>query len=424
MTRRLLRFGAAVMTTLLALGVLWQFRTVLVYVLISLALAAALRPLINRLVGRNFVVRIAWILLYLVILGSFGSLLFLASEATISEIQQLAHTISVQDEWRLPPWLHGSAFQQGLVAGLPPPSKLFEAVAGDQGQRVLLAILGVTQGIGSILSGVFVVLFLGLYWSIDQVHFERLWLSLLPPSQRKQVRDVWRTIELEIGAYIRGQVIQSLLIGLLLGLGYWVLGSPYLMPLALTGALVCLIPLIGVPLALFLPLLVGLLTSVQLGMWTALYTFVVLVTLRIWVKPRLYNRKWDNPIATLVILIALADASGLLGIIIAPPLSIACQILWRRLVRRPAVSESAARVSDLKERQALLWATIEALDEPPLPLVTSSMARLTQLMEKAEPVLQIEKRLERTVLPAEHSSLFHLSHPITVEDELPGFTKL
>ncbi len=54
--------ATAVMTTLLALVVLWQFRIVVVYVLISLALAAALRPLVSRLVGRGVVVRVAWIL--------------------------------------------------------------------------------------------------------------------------------------------------------------------------------------------------------------------------------------------------------------------------------------------------------------------------------------------------------------------------
>ena len=62
MTRQIIRIGAAVMTTLLALVVLWQFRIAVVYVLISLALAAALHPLVNRLVGRSFVVRMAWIL--------------------------------------------------------------------------------------------------------------------------------------------------------------------------------------------------------------------------------------------------------------------------------------------------------------------------------------------------------------------------
>ena len=71
MTKQLVVFGTAVMTTLLALVVLWQFRIVVVYVLISLALAATLRPLVNRLVRRGFVVRVSWILLYLVALGEF-----------------------------------------------------------------------------------------------------------------------------------------------------------------------------------------------------------------------------------------------------------------------------------------------------------------------------------------------------------------
>ena len=102
MTKQLVWFGTAVMTTLLALVVLWQFRIVVVYVLISLALAAAVRPLVKRWARRGFVVRLALILLYLVALGSFGFLLFLSSVSAIHEIQQLAQTVSVQDEWRLP----------------------------------------------------------------------------------------------------------------------------------------------------------------------------------------------------------------------------------------------------------------------------------------------------------------------------------
>ena len=360
MTKQLVWFGMAVMTTLLALVVLWQFRIVVVYVLISLTLAAALRPLVNRLVGRGFVVRLAWILLYLVALGSFGFLLFLTGETAIHEIQQLAQTVSVQDAWKLPVWLEGSPFQQALVARLPPPSKLFEAVTGDQGQLVLPAILGFTQGIGGVVSGVLVILFLSIYWSINQIHFERLWLSLLPSGQRKQARGIWRTIEPDLGAYIRSQVIQSLLAGLLLGLGYWLLGSPYPALLALAGALACLIPVVGAALAVIPVLLVGLLTSVQLSLFTVLYTLVVLIALGIWVKPRLFNRRWDNPILTLVILIALADAFGLLGIIVAPPLSAVCQILWSLLVSHRLASGAAAQVSDLKERQERVWDTIKS----------------------------------------------------------------
>ena len=80
MTKRLIGIGLAVMTTLLALVVFWQFRVVVIYVLISVTLAAALRPLVNRLTGRSVMVRIAWILLYLAVLGGFGFLLFLTGQ--------------------------------------------------------------------------------------------------------------------------------------------------------------------------------------------------------------------------------------------------------------------------------------------------------------------------------------------------------
>ena len=48
MTKRLLVIGTAVMTTLLALVALWQFRIVVIYVLISLVLAATVRPIVQE----------------------------------------------------------------------------------------------------------------------------------------------------------------------------------------------------------------------------------------------------------------------------------------------------------------------------------------------------------------------------------------
>jgi predicted PurR-regulated permease PerM len=280
---------------------------------------------------------------------------------------------------------------------------------------VLPAILGFTQGIGGVVSGLLIILFLSIYWSINQIHFERLWLSLLPSELRKHARGIWRTIEPDLGAYIRSEVVQSLLAVLLLGIGYWLLGSPYPTLLALIGALAWLIPVVGAALAMILPLLMGLLTSVQLSLFTVLYTLVILVALQVWVEPRLIRRKWDNPILTLVILLAMADAFGLVGLIIAPPLSAVCQILWKLLFSNRLASGASGQVSDLKERQASLRAAIEEMDELPPPLVLSSMERLTDLLEKAEPILQ-------AALPAEPSDLFHSSQPIIGEDETLGTT--
>jgi putative permease len=410
MTKHIIQIGAAVLTTLLALLVLWQFREALVYVLISLALAAALRPLFKRLDGRSFVFRAAWILVYLAVLGGFGFLVVIACGNAINELQQLVQSVSAQDAWRLPGWLQGSPLQTTLVAWLPQPSKLFEAFTGDQGQLVLPAMLGFSQGLGTLVSGLLVILFLSIYWSINQIHFERLWLSLLPSEQRKQARDVWRTIEPNLGRYIRSEVVQSILAGLLLGLVYWLLGSPYPTLMALIGALAWLVPVVGAPLAVILPLVLGLLTSVQFSLLAALITLIVLIVMEVWLEPRLFKRTWDNPILTFVMILALSEVFGLAGILIAPPVSVVCQILWNRLVSRRAVSGAAVQVSDLKERQARLWVTLKAMHEPPLPLVTSSMEQLAILIGKAEPLLDAG-------LPVEPSGPFPMLPSIPVAEE-------
>ena len=417
MTRRLVVFGTAVMTTILALAVLWQFRIVVVYVLISLAVAATVRPFVRGWSRRSLARRLGLILLYLVSLGTFGYLVFMVGRYAIDAIQQAAQALSAQGNWRLPLWLEGSSFQRLLVAWLPTPAKLLEALTGDQGQRVLPVVLGFTEGIGSAVSGAFIILFLSLYWSINQIHFERLWLSLIPSELRMHARDVWRTIELDVGAYIRSEVAQSLLAGLLLGLGYWLLGSPYPALLALIGALAWLIPVVGPALAVGLVLFMGLLTSVQLSLFTALYTLVILIALQVWVEPRFLKSRLDNPILTLVIVLAMADAFGLIGIIVAPPVSAVCQILWKHLVSNSNASRPLASVSDLKERQAHLWAAIKEMEEPPPPLVSSSMERLTDLLEKAEPILQ-------AALPAEVFDLADPVQPFASEAGSPPSPKL
>ena len=204
---------------------------------------------------------------------------------------------------------------------------------------------------------------------------------------------------------------------MLLGIGYWLLGSPYPILLALIGALAWLIPVVGAPLAIILPLLIGLLTSVQLSLFTVLYTLVVLIALQVWVEPRLYKRKWNNPILTLVILLAMADAFGLLGILVAPPLSVVCQILWSRLVSNRLASGASRQVSDLKERQARLsdchrgdgWNCLRHW----WSAVWSGSPTCSRKLN------QFYKRLCRL----KPSNPFHLSQPVTGEDEVANSHK-
>ena len=406
MTKRLLIIAAAIMTTLLALAALWQFRLVVIYVLISLVLAATFRPIAQSESRWNLRTRILLTLQYVVGIVVTLLLVFIVGRFLVDDFQQLAEKIALQNVWIVPSWLEGGFFEQVLVKWLPTPDKLFTAFI-SQRQLVLSTLLGITQGLGGFLSAFLVILFLSIYWSINQNHFERLWLSLLPAEQRKHARFIWRTIEYDIGAYTRSEIIQSVLAVILLGVGYRLLGSPFPTLLAVTGALAWLVPVVGAVFAMVLPFMLGLLTSTQVSVLTVLYTLVVLLALQVWVEPRLFKLKWDNPVLTFVILLAMADAFGLVGIIAAPPLSAICQALWRFLVSDRATEESTttAQVAEMRERYEQLQESIATMEGTPPPLIASSMERLTDLLEKAEPVL-------KESLPEEETPAFHPSQPV------------
>jgi len=348
--------------------------------------------------------RVARVILYVLIVGSFSYLLYLTGKIAFKEVQQLANAISAQDQWRLPTWLKGSLFQQLLVTQLLPPSKLLQLATYGLAQYVVPAMLGLTQRIASIVSGIVVILILSLYWIAGKNNFERLWLSLLPSGQRGIAREIWLTIELDLGANIRHLFIHSFLVAVLLGLGFRVIGSPYPLLMALACALVCLIPFLGGVLAVILPLLIGLLAGMQFTSVMVLYTIIVLIVLSVWVEPRFFNRRWDNPILTLVILIALASVFGLVGIIVAPLVSSVIQILWSLLINQRIASVAAEGNSDFKQRLDSIRATIEVMGETPPPLVSSTMERLSQLVEKAEPLLRAAQPVnpEAMVVPDTH----------------------
>jgi predicted PurR-regulated permease PerM len=187
--KNITRIGFAVLTTLLAIVILWQFRTAVLYVLISLILAASIRPLFSRLDGKKKFDRMVWILIYILVFCAISYLFIFAVQTSVTELQSVAQGVSAQDKWTLLLWSNSSGLQS-LFERLPTPSVLFQAIIGNEGELVGPALLGIVQGIGGMIAAIAIILVLSVYWSMNQIHFERLWLSLLPPDHTKQVRSI------------------------------------------------------------------------------------------------------------------------------------------------------------------------------------------------------------------------------------------
>ena len=358
--KRLMWYTAVVLTTLLVLTILWQFRLILLLFVLSLFVAATIRPLVIRLAKWGVRQTAAQILIYLA--GTVGLVLvvFLLGDALLLELNILANRLVIEfDQLRLL-WEKGAAWQQTAVSYLNqlPLATTSEAELSEMIPTVVI----VTQGVATALGSVLLLLALSIYWSADRFRFERLWLSQLPPVWRAFARDSWREIEVRVGGYLRSQAIKSLLAAFFLGSGAFAAGLQFPLLFGLLGALASLVPLFGSLIMAALAFGLGALQSINLGLGAAIYVFIILLGLEFFVEPMLWPRKRRSFLLTMILLLPLLEAFGAWGLLIAPPLAAAAEVIvtqtYQIYMERQA---TAVKIEDLENRfQIILHRANEA----------------------------------------------------------------
>jgi predicted PurR-regulated permease PerM len=291
-------------------------------------------------------------------------------------------------------WPEGSPFQQMVAGQLPVPGDLYDALTSEQGMEVTQAAVGFTSDLFSFFSRLAIVVILSVYWTAERIHFERLILFLVPVEWRPRTRDVWRAVEDSVGAYIRSEGLQSVLAGLLLGLGTWGIGLPYPLLLALFGALLRPIPWLGPLSATILAFILGWTVGLKRGMIAAVFTLVVFFLIKAWLEPRLFHRRRYSSVLMALVVLILFNVSGLMGAILAPLVGIAVQIFFLHFLKQKTWREevqASGQFDELRERLEGVQDRIADFDAPPSPELTSLANRLEELLDQAAVFITEEK---------------------------------
>jgi putative permease len=384
--RNVVRYSVLVLLTLAGFVILWEFREAIILFLLSLALGAVFRPLVNWMEARGLPRVPAILLSYLIVLSFLIGLISLAGPPLGRELQHATDNFAVHYTRLRQNWTEGTSFQQTIAAQLPPLEDLFRAITGEQGEALARNVIGVATNVFSFLSGAVIVIALSMYWSADRVYFERLWLSFLPANRRTRARETWREIEVEVGGYIRSELIQAVLTGLLLALAYSLLGLRYPALLALVGALAWLIPWVGAILAVIPAFLVGTSGGLGLAIAASLLALLVMVMMELLVEKRMFQRQRFSSVLLVLVAIAMIDVLGLLGVIIAPPLAAALQIAGSRMLLKPSpatMKKPIERLARLRFRLEQLRESTAEIEEPPAHLV-NLINRLEKMVRQAE----------------------------------------
>lgn len=385
--KRLAFYTIIIAATLALLILLWQFRSVVILLILSLVLTAALRPSVDFFAARGMRPGLARALTYLLLIGIVGLGLFLISGPLLEELRVLSNYLVVVYDNTYRAWSAGSGLQQAITGRLPAPDQLDEIMGGPAGGTALQLLFGVTQNAATIAAGLVIVTALSLYWSADRSHFERLWLSLLPAGRRVQARRIWQKTEGTMGAYMRSEVIQSFLAVVLLVVGYTIIGNDYPILTGLLAGIAWLIPLVGFVFAALISFLFGLASNggLQPAVASLVLTIAVLAFLEFVIEPRLFRRSQFSGVLIIVAIVMMVDAYGLTGFLIAPPLAVAAQVLAGQVIqaiRRPA--EATVEFETLETRLKAvsdLYPSGDGGDNAMPPEIASLYGRLNQLVD-------------------------------------------
>jgi len=351
---RIVRYTVIVVSTLTVLILVWQFSISIVLFLLSLIVAAALRPVISSLTGRYVPKRLALGIVYFLLIAAIVSSLFLISQSFFDELQTATDDFVANYDRAKIDWpQQGTSFQKAVAAQLPPSTELYQVLTSTGGIPVLEGVFGIAQNFFSILSRIALIIVLSLYWTADQFRFERLGLSLLPEEYHSKALHVWRSVETGVGAYLRSEIVQSVLAGVLLWSVYSTMGIRYPTLLAGWGAIARLIPWFGAVIAVLPALFIGIGVSSTIGILATLYTIAILLILELVIEPRFFPRSKYSSLLIVLFVIALAETFGFIGVVLAPPLAVAVQILFQHLYpfTTPTFSaEMSEQVVSIKER--------------------------------------------------------------------------
>ncbi|HEX9022603.1 MAG TPA: AI-2E family transporter [Geobacteraceae bacterium] len=161
-------------------------------------------------------------------------------------------------------------------------------------------------------------------------------VSWLPPSRRDAIIDMGRELNANIGGYLKGQLIVSLIVAVLATAALFYLNVDYPLLNGIFAGAASVLPFVGVILATIPPLFFAYI-KFQSGivLLKVVAAFAVIYFLEGYlVKPLVFKGAMDlNPLATIITIMAFGELLGFWGILLAIPIAAAVKIFVSRFQR-------------------------------------------------------------------------------------------
>lgn len=206
---------------------------------------------------------------------------------------------------------------------------------------------------------------LGFFFLKDAKKISDKFLSTLPAADlRYRVTVFLKDVSETLAAYIRAQLLACLIVGVIVGVGLWLLELPYPLVFAVGAGLFEFVPVVG-------PLTVGIVATLVASFHSLNHALLVLAFLAVYrlihdyvIYPRLISQGIEvHPVVVILAVVSGAELGGVTGVFLSVPVAallIVCFRHWRDLQqdrllaldeanRQPLIESAAAEEQYLKD---------------------------------------------------------------------------
>lgn len=309
---------------------MWTLRDLILLVLTAIVLASALEPGVAGFVKRKVPRVLAVFFMYLLVFGSIFTAIYFVVPPILDDAGNFV-TVGSQylDTFTLPGATNG--FTPHLASDKSQLTSMLDGifvVRNAFNDPSVGAFKIVSLFFGGIFSLVLVTV-LSFYFAVQDTGVEEF-LRLISPAKNEQyVVNLWHRAQRKIGLWMQGQLLSSLIGGVIAFLGLLILGVPYALLLAVLTAFLMLIPIFGSFLSGLPAVIIAFSTgNVTLAFIVAgLYLIINQFEAHL-IHPLVVNKVVGiPPLLVILALIVGGDLAGFLGVVLAIPVAAALREL-------------------------------------------------------------------------------------------------
>ena len=209
----------------------------------------------------------------------------------------------------------------------------------------------------SLASSAFALLYLVLLLT-DYDHYSTVWLKYVPRSQRAFLEQLSNDVAHNMRGYFRGQVLVAISNGVMFSIGFWLIGLPMPVGMGIFVGILSFIPYIQV-LGILPAALLALLQMADTGssfwgmMALVIVVYIVVQVLQDTIfTPRIMGRIMGlSPAVVLLSLSVWGYIAGIIGLMVALPLTTLMLAYYQRYILEEAVEDECFAEETLESEQ-------------------------------------------------------------------------